>query len=102
MHGVQLQGVDLNLLVVLEALLVARVLPRGGLRLGLTASAPSHALARLRATFGDELLVRTRGGMVPTVRGEQLLAPLRLALRDVSTLLSGPLRFDPKTSRREF
>jgi len=102
MHGVQLQGVDLNLLVVLEALLSERSVTRAGARLGLTASATSHALARLRATFGDELLVRTRGGMIATTRGEQLLAPLRLALRDVAGLLSGPVRFDPKTSRREF
>jgi DNA-binding transcriptional LysR family regulator len=102
MHGVQLQGVDLNLLVALEALLSERSVTRAGARLGLTASATSHALGRLRATFGDELLVRTRGGMIPTARGEQLLVPLRAALRDVGALLSNSARFDPRTSRREF
>ncbi|MFZ6181748.1 LysR family transcriptional regulator [Nannocystis pusilla] len=98
----QLQGVDLNLLVALEALLSERSVTRAGARLGLTASATSHALGRLRATFGDELLVRTRGGMIPTARGEQLLVPLRAALRDVGALLSNSARFDPRTSRREF
>ncbi|WP_434422656.1 LysR family transcriptional regulator [Nannocystis pusilla] len=98
----QLQGVDLNLLVALEALLSERSVTRAGARLGLTASATSHALARLRATFGDELLVRTRGGMIPTARGEQLLVPLRAVLRDAGALLSNSARFDPKTSRREF
>jgi DNA-binding transcriptional LysR family regulator len=102
MHGMQLQEVDLNLLVALEALLSERSVTRAGARLGLTPSATSHALARLRAAFGDELLVRTRGGMIPTARGEQLLAPLRLALRDVAALLTGADRFDPTTSRREF
>nr|WP_276600659.1 MULTISPECIES: LysR family transcriptional regulator [unclassified Nannocystis] len=97
-----MQGVDLNLLVALEALLSERSVTRAGARLGLTASATSHALGRLRATFGDELLVRTRGGMIPTARGEQLLVPLRAALRDVGALLSNSARFDPRTSRREF
>ncbi len=102
MHAVQLQAVDLNLLIALEAMLAERSVTRAGLRLGLTPSAMSHALARLRTTFGDDLLVRTRGGMVATARGEQLLAPLRRALEDLSALIAGPGGFDPTSSRREF
>lgn len=102
MHELQLRDLDLNLLVVLEALLAERSVTRAAARLGLTASATSHALARLRAGLGDELLVRTRGGMVPTPRGEQLLAPLRRVLAEISALWAAPAAFDPATSRREF
>lgn len=102
MHAVQLQAVDLNLLIALEAMLSERSVTRAGLRIGLTPSAMSHALARLRTTFGDDLLVRTRGGMVATARGEQMLAPLRRALEDLSAMIAGPGGFDPASSRREF
>jgi DNA-binding transcriptional LysR family regulator len=102
MHEVQLHAVDLNLLVALEAMLGERSVTRAAARLGLTPSAMSHALARLRTTFGDELLVRTRGGMVATPRGEQLLGPLRRALQEITGLLAGAGGFEPATSRREF
>lgn len=102
MHAVQLQAIDLNLLVALEAMLGERSVTRAAARLGLTPSAMSHALARLRTTFGDELLVRTRGGMVTTARGEQLLGPLRRALEELAVLLAGPGGFDPASSGREF
>lgn len=102
MHDVQLQTVDLNLLVALEALLTDRHVTRAAARLGLTPSAMSHALARLRATFGDELLVRTRGGMVATARGELLLVPLRRVLGEVTELVRGQGAFDPATARRDF
>lgn len=102
MHGVQLASVDLNLLALLEALLSERHVTRAANRVGLTPSAMSHALARLRATFGDELLVRTRGGMVPTPRGELLLVPLRRVLGEVTDLVRGQGAFDPGTARRDF
>lgn len=102
MHELHIQSVDLNLLVALEALLSERHVTRAASRLGLTPSAVSHALARLRATFDDELLVRTRGGMLPTPRGEQLLAPLRRVLGEVAELVRGQGSFDPRTARREF
>ena len=102
MHAVQLQAIDLNLLVALEAMLSERSVTRAGARLGLSPSAMSHALARLRTTFGDDLLVRTRGGMVATARGEQLLGPLRRALEELAVLVAGPGGFDPGSSQREF
>jgi DNA-binding transcriptional LysR family regulator len=67
----------LNLLVALDALLAERSVRRAAFRIGITQSAASHALARLRKLTGDELLVRGRGGMVPTVRAEVMGAPLR-------------------------
>jgi Bacterial regulatory helix-turn-helix protein, lysR family len=55
---VNLSGIDLNLLVALDALLTERSVTRAATRLGLGQSAMSHNLARLRALFGDELLTR--------------------------------------------
>src|SRR5260370_28244422 len=76
-----------------------RSVTRAAFRIGITQSAASHALARLRKLTGDELLVRGRGGMVPTVRAEAMGAPLRRALEDIEGALSAPRAFDPKTAR---
>src|SRR5258708_2528110 len=99
MNGVHLGAIDLNLLVALDALLAERSVTRAAFRIGITQSAASHALARLRKLTGDELLVRGRGGMVPTVRAEAMGAPLRRALEDIKGTLSSPGAFDPKTAR---
>jgi len=69
---VKLMGVDLNLLVVLEALLASRNVTHAARRLGQTQPAVSRALARLRELLGDDLLVRSSNGMKLTARGEQL------------------------------
>ncbi len=74
------QGLDLNLLAVFDAVMQDRSLTRAGKRLGLSQPAVSHALARLRHTLADELLVRGADGMVPTPRAEQLAGPIREAL----------------------
>src|SRR5450830_45302 len=63
---------DLNLLVTLDALLAEGNVARAALRLGLSPSAMSRALARLRATTGDPLLVRAGRGLVPTPRALEL------------------------------
>jgi DNA-binding transcriptional LysR family regulator len=68
-------------------------------RIGVTQSAASHALSRLRKLTGDELLVRARDGMVPTIRAQAMRAPLRRALEDLTGTLSSPGAFDPKTAR---
>ncbi len=98
MHDVHLGAVDLNLLVALDALLIERSVTRAAQRIGLTQSAMSHALARLRSVLGDELLVRGPSGMVPTARGEALALPIRKALEEVARALA-PAAFDPKTAR---
>lgn len=96
-----LRGIDLNLLVVLNALTEERSVRRAGARIGLSQSATSHALARLRALLGDELLVRTATGMEPTPRALALAGPIRLALDGIQATLA-PDRFDPATARRTF
>jgi DNA-binding transcriptional LysR family regulator len=99
MHELHLGSVDLNLLVVLDALLAERNVTRAAARVGISQSAASHALARLRALTGDELLVRGREGMVPTLRGDALAAPVRKALEEIARALAPPGAFDPATAR---
>lgn len=106
MHGVHdepnLAALDLNLLVVLEALLAERHVARAAGRVGLSPSATSHALARLRRLLGDPLLVRDKQTLVPTVRAEALAPRLADALASVRAVLAPPAAFEPATARRTF
>lgn len=96
-----LRKVDLNLLVIFDALISERSVRKASLRIGLSQSATSHALGRLRAILQDELFVRTITGMEPTPRALELAGPLRLALQDIEATLT-PDRFDPLTATQEF
>jgi DNA-binding transcriptional LysR family regulator len=95
-------SLDLNLLRALDALLHERHVTRAAARLGVTQSAMSHALARLREVVGDPLLVRTSAGMAPTPRAEALAPAIRRALADVADALAGGAAFDPATARARF
>ena len=97
-----LRSVDLNLLVALDALLEERHVSRAALRIGLSQPAMSNALARLRATFGDALLVRTPGGMEPTARGQELAAQVRQVLRQVERVFVSDAGFEPAGCERQF
>jgi DNA-binding transcriptional LysR family regulator len=90
-----LAGVDLNLLVALDALLEERSVTLAAKRVGLSQSAMSHALARLRALTGDRLLVRTARGSIVTPRGRALQAPVRTALAQLEDALRPPKPFEP-------
>lgn len=102
MHPVHLEGLDLNLLVALRALLAERHVTRAAARVGLSQPAMSHALARLRELLGDPLLVRTPSGMRPTARAEAMAGPLDRALEDLSRVLASPAPFEPSRSTRKF
>ncbi|MBK9037350.1 MAG: LysR family transcriptional regulator [Myxococcales bacterium] len=98
----ELAAVDLNLLRALDALLAERHVTRAAARLGLTQSAASHALARLRAQLGDPLLVRgPRGALVPTARAEALAPVVARALGELALVWRG-VEFDPATTARTF
>ena len=71
-----LAGVDLNLLVALDALLAERSVTRAAERVGLSQPGMSNTLARLRKLFGDPLLVREGMALVPTPRAEALRQPV--------------------------
>lgn len=94
-----LRSVDLNLLVVLDALLAEAHVTRAARRLGLSQPAASNALDRLRHLLGDPLLERGRGGLRLTPAAEALRQPLRSALAAVRTVLAAPGR-DLATARQ--
>src|SRR5688572_15996037 len=95
-------ALDLNLLVVLEALLAERSVTRAARRLGLSQPAVSNALGRLRALIGDPLLVRTQKGMEPTPRALELGLPIGQALDGIRRALSASAAFDPRRSAFTF
>lgn len=97
----RLAGVDLNLLVTLDTLLKERNVTRAAAKLGISQSAMSHTLRRMRALFEDPLFVSTPRGMIPTPRAQELAGPIERMLQDVEHLLDQP-RFDPGTARRKF
>lgn len=97
-----LRSVDLNLLVVLDALLRERHVTRAADQIGLSQPAMSNALGRLRHIFNDELLVRTARGMQPTPRAEALLERTHSVLRQVERVFEEDGAFQPATSRRKF
>ncbi len=101
-HIRTLHHTDLNLLVALDALTQERSVTRAAARAGVSQSAMSHTLRRLRELFADPLLVRGQGGMVLTPRAEALVVPLRSGLTSLARLLAQPDPFDPATARRAF
>lgn len=95
-------SIDLNLLTVFQEVYQARQISAAARKLGLTQSAVSNALARLRRTFGDELFVRTAHGMQPTPLAQQMAEPIGAALAQIGLALSQRSRFDAATSNRRF
>ena len=104
MHMVHssLSAVDLNLLVVLRALLSERHVTRAASRLGLSQSATSHALSRLRDLYEDPLLVRSGRTLQLTPRALRLLPMLERGLSDLQSAIDGEPEFDPRSAKRGF
>jgi LysR family nod box-dependent transcriptional activator len=97
-----LRKVDLNLLVVLDALLAERNVSRAGRRIELSQSAMSAALARLRLVFRDPLLVRSGRNLALTHGAEELIIPIREILSRVEQTISERPQFNPRTDSRTF
>jgi DNA-binding transcriptional LysR family regulator len=100
-HFMNLNSLDLNLLVALDALLREASVSRAAMRIGLSQPAASHALQRLRDMIGDPLLVRTGPRMELTPRAQGLRGPLAQALDQVRGLFA-PDEFDAGRSDRHF
>ncbi|MDI3329437.1 MAG: LysR family transcriptional regulator [Micrococcus sp.] len=98
--AVNLPSVDLNLLVLLDALIDEVSVTRAAERVGLSQPAMSHALRRIRRLFGDEILVRHGARSALTPRAERLRVPLREVLHRTAGLL-GQGGFDPVHDDRE-
>lgn len=82
-----MQAIDLNLLLPLDALLTERSVTGAARRLGLSPSAMSRTLARLRRVTGDPLLVQAGRGLVPTPYAEEIAGHVHALCRDVRAVL---------------
>lgn len=97
-----LGGLDLNLLMVLDALFVEKNVTRAGERIHLSQSATSGALSRLREFFKDDLLVPVGRRMVLTPLAEDLAQPVRELLQQAELVIRRTPVFSPESSERRF
>jgi len=93
---------DLNLLVVFDAVLNERSVSRAADRLALTQPAVSHALARLRVACGDAIVIRQGKAMVPTPKAMALHPEVRAILTRAQRVFALSSAFDPRQSNRQF
>lgn len=93
--------IDLNLLVVFDAVARCRSVSKAAVLLSLSQPAVSHALNRLRDLTGDRLFVRGRSGFTPTPRAEAMIAPVRDLVEAAGRVLDEPV-FDPATAEHRF
>ncbi|PKR53825.1 LysR family transcriptional regulator [Thalassospira marina] len=95
--------IDLNLLRALDVLLSECSVTTAAKHLGLSVSAMSRTLTRLRAVTGDPLLVRAGRGLVPTPRAAEIRDQVHELMRDVRTVLTPHLtRIDPASLKQTF
>jgi LysR family transcriptional regulator, nod-box dependent transcriptional activator len=97
-----LRGLDLNLLVILDALITEKNVTAAGMRVHLSQSATSGALSRLRQFFGDELLIQVGRKMVLTPLAQSLVVPVRDVLLQIQGTIAAKAEFIPATSDRSF
>ena len=97
-----LRNIDLNLLVVLDALLTEKHVTRTGLRLHLSQPAISHSLNKLRVLLDDPLLIRQGNEVVLSALAQNLQAPLKDILGQIETLLGQSIDFVPADAQRTF
>ncbi len=96
-------GLDrLDFLLVFEAILECRTITRAADKLGVSQSALSHALMRLREKFKDPLFVRSGTLMLPTPLVIGLAEPLQRSMAIIRNDILGAARFDPATTTRVF
>jgi DNA-binding transcriptional LysR family regulator len=93
---------DLNLLVVFDAVMHERSATRAAEKLSMSQPAVSQALGRLRSALGDELFVRTPEGMEPTPQAKRLAPSVRQALVDLRAALESARPFEPQQVERSF
>jgi len=97
-----LNRIDLNLLVYLDALLRECNVTQAANQLGLSQPAMSNGLRRLRELFNDPLLVRTSDGMTPTARALELEPLVRQILMGVDRAIQPTTEFDPTGATQVF
>jgi DNA-binding transcriptional LysR family regulator len=102
LNQTDLARVDLNLLVLFEAVSETLHVGRAAERLHVSPSAVSHGLGRLRRLLDDPLFLKTPRGVVPTARALQLSKPIADVLAGVRGVVAAAAPFDPGTSTRRF
>jgi DNA-binding transcriptional LysR family regulator len=102
MQSFNLGNIDLNLLKVLYALAVKGNMTSAGAYIGLSQPAMSHALKRLRAITGDDLFVRTSGGLVMTRFCSDVFPSVRRIIEDIEAVMVSGRNFEPEHSERTF
>jgi DNA-binding transcriptional LysR family regulator len=101
-YGLRVAHPDLNLLVVLDALLAEGSVARAARRLRLSPSAMSRALSRVRAATGDPLLVPSGRALVPTPRATELRDPVSVLVHDAEAVLAPRAAPDLRRLARTF
>lgn len=97
-----LKDIDITQLRLLASLADNRNLSSAAAKIGLSQSAASHALTRLRRRLGDPLIVRGANGFQPTPYGEKICAAARLAMNTLLDGLAANPLFEPETTTRRF
>ncbi|MBI1203785.1 MAG: LysR family transcriptional regulator [Rhodopseudomonas sp.] len=99
---VNLKNIDLNLLVIFEAIYATANISRAAERLGMSQPAVSHSLARLREQLDDQLFVRAQNGVQPTIKARELIGPAREALGVIKRHFDDRSEIDLATYKRIF
>jgi len=99
---VNLRNFDLNLLVIFRAIMARGSISGAAEEVGLSPSAVSHALGRLRVMLNDELFFRSSEGVEPTYRARELSADIERGLGFISTAISQQHEFVPAEANRIF
>src|SRR3954449_7864117 len=94
-HAMDIRSVDLNLLVIFDAMARFRSVNRTAEFVGLSQPATSAALARLRTLFDDALFVRSGSRMEPTPRALELAPAVHRVVETIGTEILQPSAFDP-------
>jgi DNA-binding transcriptional LysR family regulator len=102
MHSVHGKKFDLNLLLAFDALIRERNVTKAAEQLGISQSAMSHALRRLRDFYSDPLFVRVGDVMKPTAYAESISSTVVDVISAINGQLMTQASFDPKTAERVF
>lgn len=96
------KGLDLNLVIALNALLNEKSVSAAGRKVALSQPAMSASLGKLRDYFKDDILVPHGRAMALTSFGASLIDPVRRLMVEIETTLGSGVEFDPRSSRRTF
>ena len=96
----RITDIDLNLLTAFDLLMVHNSVSVAARKLGITQSAMSHILNRLRKQFGDALFVKSANGMLPTQRAKDLHTSFAYPLKSLQLALDTQKSFAPATAKK--